>query len=262
MSADQNQLILPKTDIMLTSTNEVLQITAPLKKFGVSMFSYTRVYHDGSFIDVSDRSDMIDYFYYQTDIYKHYAPDANPAAIGEGYVILTSAEIANSPLAPVRDDVDLDNSLSIIKKSKKYYEVWNYASRKNNHEIINFYINHLDFLDSFSIEFKDKMQHLIKKYEKDRIWRPDNLDDTNKQPLYINKSFTRKPSTQQLSKRQSDCLRLLTKGMSIKQIASELSLSARTVEHYLEAVRMKFKCGSKAELIAKLYNEQDAASSS
>lgn len=52
-----------------------------------------------------------------------------------------------------------------------------------------------------------------------------------------------------LTKRQMECLYYLTKGMTIKQIAAQLALSHRTVEHYLEAIREKLGCASKWELI-------------
>ena len=54
-----------------------------------------------------------------------------------------------------------------------------------------------------------------------------------------------------LSKRQKDCLRCLVKGMTIKEIAYTLKLSPRTVEHYLEAIKIKLNCYSRSELIQK-----------
>lgn len=54
-----------------------------------------------------------------------------------------------------------------------------------------------------------------------------------------------------LTKRQSDCLLYLVQGLSLKQIGKKLKLSPRTVEHYLDAVKFKLNCGSRAELISK-----------
>lgn len=47
-----------------------------------------------------------------------------------------------------------------------------------------------------------------------------------------------------LSKRQFDCLLFLVKGMTLRQIATQLNLSYKTVEHYLEPVRNKLGCPS------------------
>jgi DNA-binding CsgD family transcriptional regulator len=52
-----------------------------------------------------------------------------------------------------------------------------------------------------------------------------------------------------LTQRQYDCLYYLSRGMTIKRIAQELKLSARTVEHYLEHVKNKFSCSTRTEII-------------
>ncbi len=53
----------------------------------------------------------------------------------------------------------------------------------------------------------------------------------------------------QLSHREMQCLQLLVQGKSAKMIAYTLKLSTRTVEHYLENIKMKLNVYSKNELI-------------
>ncbi|MDX1901474.1 MAG: PAS domain-containing protein [Gammaproteobacteria bacterium] len=64
-----------------------------------------------------------------------------------------------------------------------------------------------------------------------------------------------------LTKRQTICIHYLTRGMTIKQIATALNLSPRTVEHYLDAVKIKWSCYTRHELIEKamtiFFNEVD-----
>jgi DNA-binding CsgD family transcriptional regulator len=54
-----------------------------------------------------------------------------------------------------------------------------------------------------------------------------------------------------LSFREMDCLFWLVKGFSIKQISTQLHLSSRTIEHYLENIKLKLNCRVRSELIAK-----------
>lgn len=54
-----------------------------------------------------------------------------------------------------------------------------------------------------------------------------------------------------LSKREAECLYFLLRGNTAKNIANILRLSPRTVEHYLENVKMKFNVRTKTELIEK-----------
>jgi two-component system, OmpR family, aerobic respiration control sensor histidine kinase ArcB len=54
-----------------------------------------------------------------------------------------------------------------------------------------------------------------------------------------------------LTQREAQCLVCLAHGHSIKQIGKKLDLSPRTVEVYLNRVKIKLKCTTKTELIAK-----------
>ncbi|MFA6301706.1 MAG: helix-turn-helix transcriptional regulator [Legionella sp.] len=52
-----------------------------------------------------------------------------------------------------------------------------------------------------------------------------------------------------LTKQQTACLKQYAMGHSYKLIAINLGLSARTVEHYINAVKLKLHCETRAELI-------------
>jgi DNA-binding CsgD family transcriptional regulator len=80
--------------------------------------------------------------------------------------------------------------------------------------------------------------------------------DENQSPNLATQNIQTKPSTELtfgLSQRQIDCLYYLVKGMTLKQIAKSLNLSPRTVEHYLDSVKLKLNCTSRAELIGKAF---------
>jgi DNA-binding CsgD family transcriptional regulator len=59
------------------------------------------------------------------------------------------------------------------------------------------------------------------------------------------------PSENYLTDRQIGCLYHLVMGKTIKQTAEALKLSPRTVEHYLEAIKLKLGCRSRSDLISK-----------
>lgn len=54
-----------------------------------------------------------------------------------------------------------------------------------------------------------------------------------------------------ISKRESECLFYLLRGKSIPEIANILHLSKRTVESYMEHIKIKMNCYSQAELCEK-----------
>jgi DNA-binding NarL/FixJ family response regulator len=58
-----------------------------------------------------------------------------------------------------------------------------------------------------------------------------------------------------LTQRELDILKLVTKGLSNKEIAHELSLSARTVQRHLESIFIKLQVGSRTEAVVRALKE-------
>jgi len=58
-----------------------------------------------------------------------------------------------------------------------------------------------------------------------------------------------------LSERQAECLFLLLRGKSSKVIANILGLSYRTVEGYINEIKIKMGCDSKAQIIERAISE-------
>jgi len=67
--------------------------------------------------------------------------------------------------------------------------------------------------------------------------------------LTNNMQIIRPPTHSPLTKRQRDCLYYLARGMTAKQIAHQLNLSQRTVEHHLNTIKHKLNCHSRSELV-------------
>ena len=58
----------------------------------------------------------------------------------------------------------------------------------------------------------------------------------------------------ELSKREIDCLAAIFKGLSAKKISDNLQLSKRTVESYIENLKIKMNCNNKADMIKAILN--------
>lgn len=52
-----------------------------------------------------------------------------------------------------------------------------------------------------------------------------------------------------LSVREKDCLQYLIQGMTAKETAKQLNLSPRTVETYIDSIKLKFGCRNKMEIM-------------
>ena len=58
----------------------------------------------------------------------------------------------------------------------------------------------------------------------------------------------------ELSKQQQLCLFFLKNGMTYKEIASEMNLSPRTIEHYMAIIKKKTNLYSRSGLVQFFYN--------
>ena len=77
--------------------------------------------------------------------------------------------------------------------------------------------------------------------------------DSNLTERYRKRSFSLKKSITSISltNREIEILRNLVLGYTFKKIASVLNISPRTVESYIEILKLKMNCNTKNDLIEK-----------
>lgn len=260
-------LILPKSNIMLTSVSEVSQICVPLRKYGITAFSHTRVYDDSSFIDISDNAEMIECFYYKTDIYKYYEPDVNPAQLNTEFFLCSSLQ-DNKAVQVCREDLNIDNVIVLSEKVDDAYHLWNFGTTRGNDQIVNFYINNLDILKSFVLYFKDKARKIIKNFEKEKIIR-ENIGNSfmnkikNKDCAHMNTIFSNlkryhlggKFHDSYLTPTEFQILCFSMVGKSSEEISIILGSKKRTIEKHMENIKLKFSCSNKSSIVKKVFQE-------
>lgn len=67
--------------------------------------------------------------------------------------------------------------------------------------------------------------------------------------------LNRKHSPFKLTEKQENCLFLLLRGRSYKEIAKILAVSPRTIESHIDALKNKLNCYSRADIIEKAINQ-------
>jgi DNA-binding NarL/FixJ family response regulator len=76
------------------------------------------------------------------------------------------------------------------------------------------------------------------------------LEAVDRNEVYLSRGLRAgQPSTPPLSPRQRDIVRLLARGMTNKEIATELGLTAKTVDGYRALIMDKLELGSTAQLV-------------
>lgn len=235
-----NDFVKIKQHLALTGSPIVADLMLPkLKQHGIKVFNFNRQYADGSFIRLSSDAVWNEHYFAKGYVSKRKkVPDSyltNPInyflwLIKDWPEMLTDAAV----------NFDTSNGISIAEKCDGYMDFYCFGAKTNNTSIANFYLNNLDLLQAYGRDFKDRAANLLAAYEKDRLIIPDTEVISAPLPKF------------DLSARQLQCAHLLLQGKSGKEMAASLNLSVRTVETYLENMKIKLGCRNKADLIIKL----------
>lgn len=129
--------------------------------------------------------------------------------------------------------------LFILVKHQGHLDTFSFATKPGNSQINNFYLNQKNLFIAFMENFYHQMAETLTELSAHRFMMPGDIQ-LNSNPLLT------------LSPRQKECAILLTEGDSTKEIAQKLSLSPRTVEYHIDAMREKLHAKNRIQLIHSL----------
>lgn len=236
-----------KKHIAITSCPIVEQIIMPkLKLHDMTVFNYYRVYFDGKMIRLSSDQAWTEHYFQKNYMNTMTVPKSYLSKPLNYYVWLT--DDCPEMLIDAAVNFNTSNGISIAEKHTDYIEYFCFATHTQNTRIINnFYLNNLDLLLKYGHEFKEEADQLLK------IAKKQMLQIQNMEVCHADCRFAEiKPYKIKLSSRQTDCARLLLEGFQYNEIASQLKLSTRSIEYYVENLKAKLECRNKSELIIKL----------
>lgn len=240
--------------LAITSSKEIADMMLPqLNKHGITVFNFYREYADGSFIRLSSHREWAERYFKKGYANKlHKIPSAYITKPVNYFVWLTKDY--PEMLIDAATNFDISNGVSIVHRHKDYIDFFGFGSSRNNFSIINFYINNLDLLQKYSSYFTEQSKSLITSSEKDKLILVNPTEQNRNEANSPSNLIFNKVSTPQikLSNRQYHCAKLLILGKTYKEIATAFNLSVRTVEDYVEQLKIKFGCRNKSELIIKL----------
>lgn len=253
---ENNDLILPTLDYMNTQAKAMRNITEPLEKVDISFFSHTRIYNNNTLVDMSNRIDVLEYFYYESDIYKYCVPDIDPWALNNEYILCSSVD-DNPCVSGLRENNNIDNIIVLIEKYEKHCELWYFGSDCDRDDMTNFYINNLDVLKAFTLYFKEQGKVLINDADKNRIKRIQQKNNSFKEKQtdkhYDKETFYKTCHPQDIhfnhqgqsvsfTKRETEVIKWSVLGKTSTEIALILSISKRTVETHMTRIKQRLQC--------------------
>jgi DNA-binding CsgD family transcriptional regulator len=235
------------------------EICKPLEQFNIQLY-YERIFFDKTFYILSSEEKAYLRFCIQPD--KNFINQLMLAPVsGFKNFLWPDCPKGIAPLEFLFKN-DIWHGLSFIRKSNNFIEVWNFTSTRSNENVIKFYIDNIDWLERFIYYFNQRILDIEEPNVKDRaliklnsdLFQMGNNQNENmhsKIGLKLNNYILNIDNKNiKLSKREVECLYHLTLGKNIKEIARELSIGNRTVEDYLNNVKLKSGKHSRSQLIA------------
>lgn len=233
-----------------------------LNNFGVNHFWCYKVTNDGHYTCLGSNLPWMEYYFGE----KLYLPNPylrNPENFETGTSFIRQVKdysYQKSVDIGVKN-FSINQSLIFLEKAKDGIEGYGFASHLPTNIFESLCINEMPLLKLFVKKFREEFNSILGKmseelvdiasligptfYEKNSGIQTSSIDRN----LFL-KQFHLSEIIE-LSHREKEVLFLVSKGLFAIQIADHLQLSKRTIEHYIENMKNKLNCYSKAELIQK-----------
>ena len=264
----RTKITRPKTNLMLESASIMEDICSDLKRLGITFFGHTRIFNDGTRIDLNTDPSMTEEFYYGKDkVYEFYTPDFKPKTKEEEIIFLDNVG-DNLSLKFLRENYNIDHMLVKIDRRESYCDIWNFGTERDNKDIAEFYCSNINLLTLFTFFYRDKCRDLIRQCENDRIIIEEiipvtDLDQGDEHEHYvlieeirnslysaINRYYINNNSDEHhLTKAEIECCRWIYQGKTAEEIAIIVNRSKKTIEKHIENIRAKLNCYNKSQLI-------------
>lgn len=258
-----------KNHPLFTASADINDLCKPLSEyFDITYFRYVRSYDNGLQADLCNNANWADFFYLEKKYHRISAFNKHPTLYQTGSILWENLHASKPILIEGKERFKIDHGITLIQRQCDSTEFFHFGTTPNNTHINNIYINNLDLFKRFALYFKDKAGTLIKRAETKKLsthsaHKKHPVDDA----LLFNKvkteAFINELSIQNyhlegklkgiiLTDREFECVKQLAKGKTAKNIAQHLALSPRTIEGYINKIKIKINCQTKSEMISLL----------
>ncbi|MFI4983919.1 MAG: helix-turn-helix transcriptional regulator [Rickettsiales bacterium] len=223
------------------------------KQNGLSYFQYLRCYLDGSYSLLTNDTSLLEEFASQTnDTQLIYSSFAEEQASQFAYWFMWDEALPANPVQLAKQKLGIHNGVTLVRRSKNYYDMIAVALPKHIENAGTFYLNKKSAIEDFILNFDSSEKKLIAEINKKPVQLTVGRRDQN-----FNKIPLRSGGVEllinhqkvQLSCQELKALHYYTRGVSCKQIARIMWVSDRTVETYLQRIKIKCEFRSNLELL-------------
>lgn len=246
-------------DYHISNIKRIQTLCDPLKYLGITTFSYMKIYKDSTYLHISNQDEWSQHYL------KNISDNGEAFTTALSHIdkkILTFFWPTNTNdfLLETLKHFKLWNGITFYKKGSDFIENWSFATSPDNAQVPLIYSQHQDLLWKFIHYFMLQIQDLLNCLDKNkfakfknhiRIFSEDTFFPEKKILQFLDSIEDAKIPIEGtiLSVREKECLELLAKGFTYKNIANHLNLSPRTVETYIHQTKQKFNVYKKIDLL-------------
>jgi DNA-binding CsgD family transcriptional regulator len=265
-------MILRPTHPLLVLSTEFTELCKPLEMFHIHHFTYQKQFNDGTRISLSNKTQWVD-DYYNLKLYESSLFEEKPSSYKPAFNVWTE-EYDIPVYAHGRTYYDTGPCISITEPHHDGCEHYLFSTAPDKPEVIHYLANNMDILYHFVLYLKDRGVNIFKKAQDNRVVvqksfigptesRITNKDFYQAMQRHKRQFFDKTPirrftfetgDTQgiRLTQREINCIMYLLQNKTAHETAESMNLSRRTVESYLDNIKIKLDCDNKIDLLKKL----------
>lgn len=238
--------------------NKVQKFCDPLlTHFGINHFYYYRLLDDGQIFSVSNHCEWMERYCFDRSIFTNnpYLKTSKNFSNNAYFHELVDDESMHECLAAARK-CRVFPYFQFIEKREGYTEGYGFGLVENTPQIKAAILYEMPLLKDFCLSFKKEFKSTLINAEELQVniakeVGPQFYSVTPNFSSQVNKKVFLKEISSELatlSPQEWSVLQQWRHGYSAKEVAFQLGLSKRTVEHYIDSIKFKLDCSTRGEV--------------
>lgn len=271
------------THPIFTQAVDLHELCKPLARLGITYFCKVIIHSNGAFSALTNNPRFAKHYlenqYYNVDIHNAARDTKNQFILWDAIDIFgKSAKMHQEASA-----LGVNHTFTIVKSVGDEKHYYHFAADKPGRQINQIYLTYLDLLEQFTTYFNEQINtdpslrkfhtmtfsdillpepefHLLCNHA---LYRQQFLDSLRQLPKKQTVNVMEQSDDAVIMQamlmfppQQMKCLQILLRGASIKEVARQLMLSPRTVEHHLEKIRKKLGYQTNRKLVSALLSSR------
>ena len=222
-----------------------------LKQHGFNYFQYLRCFNDGSCSTLTNHTGLFEClpdYSNKPVVFSSFTEEHEKL---HSYWFMWEEELPSFPVQLAKEKFNLHHGLTLVRRSKNYYDMIAVALPEKRSNIASFYLTKQKAIEQFIKTFDTNHQDLLQYITKNPLILPQQSRDVNYDKICLSKGrieVSGRFGITYLTTQELACVRLLLQGASAKEIANNLHISHRTVETYFARIKQRSGLTSRNEL--------------